>query len=574
MSKPLYHEHLAFLREGGPILADAYPRVANMLAGIGHDPDVERLLEGIAYITSKINEKQDRGLDETCQLVFDLLFPHYLSPMPAATIVQLEGRPSHVPRGTEVTSVPVLGTRCRFQTTLDVTLSPLVVEDVHWRGRGERAQLLLELSAPTLELVDPFVLHLHGEALLTRTLFWLLLTRLESVELLDARGQVVGTLQRPHAAPLGFGEQEALLPYPPGSFAGFRLLQEYFALPQKFLFLSFEEIGALVARLPEAPDGPRRFGLRFNVRTDASAQPFTLTRQNLRLNCTPVVNLFEHSGDPLQRSPGRGDYQVRPAGPHLHYQLYRLLEVTGRSPHVPKVSYPLISSLDLRRPESPFCQVFRQVHGGETFTYVSLSDAGHPPSNQTLLFDLLCTNGELPRALKVGDIRAVERSSEERWTGGHVECQNIVPVTPPASPPSGQELHRRLIKHLAVSQRELTAVEALRDVVDLYDLHATGEGQDGRARALLLDGLRGLQSEITQCLHRGVPTWGQSNELTVEESAFGSEGELYLFGCVLNELYALQAPINFWSSFAVRGARSQTRYQWPRRLGRQQLQSS
>jgi type VI secretion system protein ImpG len=573
MPHPYYKSQLTFLSEVGGALAQAFPRAANMLAGPGLDPDVERLLEGIALFAGQIQEKQDHSLSEIYQLIFDILFPHYLSPVPSAAILQLEGEPCTIPRGTEILSVPVAGTRCRFQTAYDVELPPLNLADVSWEQRSRSASLTLHIEAPPASAGSPDVdllrLYLHGESLMTRTLLWWLLTRLDTVELLDEQGSTLATADDIRTRPVGLDDHEALFPYPPGSFAGFRLLQEYFTLPQKFLFVDLEGLGLLLACLPPSDsdvEEPLRFSLRLNLRLDTE-RSFVVTRNNLLIGCTPVVNLFPHTADPIVRDPGQIDYQVRPAGPHLHYQVYRVTGVNGYS-RAGVIHYPLFSELDLGDTDGTYCQVYRVSAGREPVTYISLNDAGAIPEHQSVLVDILVSNGMLPSGLHIGDICRPPAAFS------HLSCHNVTALTLPGPVPQGEELRRRLVKHLAVSQLDLSSIDGLRDTIDLYNAFVLDDPQVAQAHHLLLGSLKDVSQGMTQHRHEGVPIWGRTTELKVDESAFDTEGELYLFGCILDEITSLLAPLNFFSEFSIRMEKRKERYRWPKRLGRQLLTSS
>jgi type VI secretion system protein ImpG len=558
-----YQEHLAFLAHGGKRLAEAFPRAAERLAAQALDPDVERLLEGIAYITGSIEEKHDRSLPEVCQLVFDTLFPHYLTPLPSTGVVQFEGsQPVLVTAGSPLESDPVAGTPCRFRTIYDVEAGSVTLQDVLWQpgARQCRLQLQLELRAD-LPVPETLRLHLHGEPLITRSLFAWLQTRLDGIELLDSSGKAIGQRGSLRLKPLGFGEDEQLFPYPDGSFDGFRLVQEYFVLPQKFMFV--ELLG-----LREALGGKKlgKLGVRFDLRVDG-ARLLSVGPHNFRLGCTPVVNLFEHSADPLVRRPGRLDYLVRPAGPHGHYDTYRVVAVSGYSPDG-ITPYPIISELDLEQSEQGFCQLHRRELHGQLFVYFSVNDGERPPpERQTLLCDLLASNGILPMALRAGDrCRTIEAAP--------APARLITPPTRPATVGVGESLPMRLATHLALSQRDLTSLAALRDLLTLYNFPAVADAQAARAQRLLRDGLLEAQTKLCQHQYHRVPIWGRSTLVTIEESAFDTEGELYLFGSVMNEVIALQAGINTFSEFSLRGARSQEVTRWPRRLGRRLLDPS
>ena len=58
MFNKYYQDELTYLRELGKEFAAAYPAIAPLLAERGADPDVERLLEGVAFLTGRIRQKK------------------------------------------------------------------------------------------------------------------------------------------------------------------------------------------------------------------------------------------------------------------------------------------------------------------------------------------------------------------------------------------------------------------------------------------------------------------------------------------------------------------------------------
>lgn len=578
---PLYSHYLALLRETGPELARVDPIAASALAAPGFDPDVERLLEGIAFIASKIDEKRLKGLDEACQLMMDILFPNYLMGVPASTIVALESRPDHpprvLPRGTELLSPPVIGTTCRFRGAYEVDVDGLQLERVDWERRGPTAQLDITFRGALWLRERPprdrIRLHLHGEPLLTRSLFRALLAQRERVELVDGRGQTLSgetvTLRA-----LGYAEDEALLANPLGAFEGFRLLQEYFTLPEKFLFVDIAGVWSAL----EAADrsnrtsgldlagaragGTDRFTLRFALRIDVDIAP---TTEHLRLACVPAVNLFEHTADPIYDDRTRVEHRIRPVGPHLHHGIHRVLEVSARSRHG-SVSYPLLSELDEPAAAQRFAQIRRARHSGDPELYLSVYEPEERLEPQTIQIDLLCSNGKLPTALGLGDVDTVH--DEEHPAR---RCRNLMPVTRPALPELGEELRRRLVLKMALAQRDLTELEALKQAIWLYHPRAADDPQGARQAGAAVQALIASRSEEVQTLYRGVPIWGRATQVDFDPSAFAVPAESYLFGSVLNEYVALQAPINCFSRFVMRQSLTQEVFRWPDRIGTSEL---
>src|ERR1044071_5767356 len=122
MFNKYYQDELTYLRELGKEFAQAYPAIGPMLAERGGDPDVERLLEGVAFLTGKIRQKLDDELPQVIHSVALLLFPHALRQIPATPMLEFPPLPNVVrqkrlvARNAEVGSVPVDGVSCRFRT--------------------------------------------------------------------------------------------------------------------------------------------------------------------------------------------------------------------------------------------------------------------------------------------------------------------------------------------------------------------------------------------------------------------------------------------------------------------------
>jgi type VI secretion system protein ImpG len=574
---PYFLDYLRFLNEGGGAMARTYPRIADHLAERSLDPDVELLLRGIAFLSSKTAERLELSLDEITELTFDLLFPHYLCPIPANAIVEFAPRQDAVPRiikrGTEIQSKATLGTRCRFITAYDVPWFGMSIQQVDWRQSTRQARLDLTLSlghwlehAPE----DRIRLYLYGEHLVSRTLFLALHTGVRRVEIGSERrsgGLVVESdwsdaTTQISVNPVRMGVSESLLDQPEGSFAGFRVLQEYFAFPEKLLFV---DIVGLRAALKQRGSMPGSISIRFEL--DIEMGELVVGRQHLRLHCTPVTNLFAHTADPITRRAARTDYPLRPAGIYLHNELYRVLDVKGHS-RGQVVDYRPLFELELI--DRPFCQLFRRRRHNETFVHIALDDGPRlAPRKQVVLVDILATNGKLPLALMLGDICV-----PPAFLNGQFTCRNITPVSQPIDAPTGSELVRRLIAHIALGQRDMATRDALCDALDLYDFGAFRDEQRAHTHRLLLEGVLEVETKPSQALHHGVPILGRESSILLSQQSFDTSGDLHLFGMVLNEYLALQATINQYSSVRIRNSQTLREFRWPKRAGPHLLSAS
>lgn len=588
MFNKYYQEELAFLREMGAEFSRAHPAAAPFLAERGADPDVERLLEGFAFLAGKLRLKLDDEFPELTQALLQILSPQYLRPVPAMTVLQFEPLPNmvrepmRIPRGTSVDSVPVEDTACRFRTCSDVDLLPLAVREASLeRPAGAVAGLrvavgLLPGAAPDKLGTAPLRLFLHGDPATCYALHLHLTRHLKSAIVRPAAGAAAGpqiTLPPSAVRPAGFADGDALIPYPPHAFPGYRLLQEYFTLPEKFLSVEIAGLEAL-AQWPPSPEG---FQILFAF-SRAPEAGVRVSADHFRLNCTPVVNLFDCQSDPIRVDQRRVEYLVRPeAGKAYQAEVFSVNRTTGWETGTAEPrDLPDFASLSRGlgeggRPGVIYFATRRRpsIVGQGVDTYVSfVTGSGEDalPPTETVVMDLTCTNRDLCQGLRVGDVCRATSSSPT-----FARFRNITPVTPNLDPPLGPGLHWRLISNLCLNHLSLASPEALRTLLGLYNFRALYDRQAEREHQLRLEAIRAVRATPEERLHRGTPIRGTRIELEVAESNFAAEGEVVLFGEVLSEFLAQYCSINSYTRLVMRGAEKGEVYAWSPRSGHQTL---
>jgi type VI secretion system protein ImpG len=585
MFNKYYQDELTFLREMGKEFSQDYPALAHMLAERGSDPDVERLLEGFAFLAGRIRQKLDDEFPEVTQGLLSLLWPHYLRPIPSMSILEFQPVPgavrdrARIPRGTEVASVPVEGTRCRFRTCYDVDLYPIVLHSAEIEEKAG-APLTLRLGFQTAEGVqlkqvdpDPLRLFLGGEAEVTNLLYLWFCRSLQDVVFqgfFEGRPSQQLTLPASSIKVAGFTEEQALLPYPHISFSGFRLLQEYFALPAKFMFLDISGL----RKAAELETGGR-FELHFRFKKGPEKVP-RVTADNFHLYCTPIINLFSHTADPIRLEHDRVEYRVRPASVDaLHYETYSVDRVFGwLEGQVQPREYAAFDTFthDTGVDQEPIFYQTRlrsSVAGGGTDTFISFvseQEAHVLPPAETMSIDLTCTNRNLPDHLRVRDICEATGDSPEYAT-----FRNITGITKSIRPPLDQGLHWRLLSHLALNYLSLASVPALRSILEIYNFHALYDRQAARENELRLDAIQRVDTQPMDWLMKGTAIRGTAIEMSLLETDFAGEGDLYLFANILNEVFSLYASLNSFTRLTVRGVKQGEVYQWAPRLGHQIL---
>lgn len=265
-----YQNELIALRELGREFAEKNPALAPFLDTPGRDPDVERILEGFSFLTGRLRQKLDDELPEIIHSLFNLLWPNYLRPVPASSIVRYEpaanvSGATRIPRGTTVKSISVEGTPCQFRTVYDTEILPIRLIDNSFLEKNGEACLVLKFKSLGVPLenipLSKIKFFIHGEPAIAHTIYYAMVARTSEVRLAlrDKQKkpiQVFSIKAKDCIRPVGFLEEESLYPFPANAFPGYRLLQEYFCLPEKYLFVEAGNLerGLLVRTQPNSQE--------------------------------------------------------------------------------------------------------------------------------------------------------------------------------------------------------------------------------------------------------------------------------------------------------------------------------
>lgn len=562
-----YHAESARLREIAAEFAVANPALAPLLNGPMTDPDVERLLDAVAFQNDLLAGKLESDFPELVRSLAQLVLPHYLRPIPASAIVVFSPKlppeqPVTIPAGARLASLPVDGTSCRFMTTRDLPVHPLEITEaalINEPGRSPEIRLSFALRGLSLSRWRPGKIHvfLSGERANATDLYQLLSGRLARI-VVSAPG--AGTLVLPPAClkPAGFGEEDALFPSPPNAFPGYRILREYFTAPEQFLFF---ELSGLERWTNRGESG--EFTVSFLLDGLTSRTP-RVARDQFVLNAVPAVNLYRHDAVPIRLDHRASRYPVRPSGPDpSHHRIFSIDRVTGISRDTGiERNY---AAFELFSPESALSPRYQASmeksnanDGYDTCISVSFPEPGGFTRGETLSVELTCTNGRLPESLRIGDIHIPESGIPE-----NVTCRNITNVNPGAPPPFGPGLLWRLTTHLYLNHVPLENAAHLRALLKLYLFAEDSSGASLTADLKRIDGIEEVAITADTAMMEGVPVRGSHIRLRVREDHFAGAGDLYLFGCVLHRFLEEYAAINCFARLTIDEPVRGERYQWP-----------
>lgn len=599
-----YERELSFLRHMGAQFAEQYPKIAsrlNLEPDKCEDPHVERLLEAFAFLAARIHLKIDDEFPEITEALLSIIYPHFIRPVPSMTVVDFRMNPAQaqigaglkIDRGTVLSSRPVAGVPCKFRTCYDAYLWPVSVVAAEWKSTDRLqpaikaadavAALRVELKTwrdLTFEKAppDPLRFFLSGESSLIHTLYELLCSRV--VRIL-ARDPTPGSNIRPVSIPLdalqpvGFAENESMLPNPRRVFEGYRLLQEFFVFPEKFFFL---DLTGLQTALHGFKDRVELIFLiaPFELTERRQALEVGISSKTFQLSCSPAVNLFEQTAEPILITQRRFEYPIVPdvRRPNAT-EIFSVDEVVSVRPDTqePVRFEPFYSyhhGTNAARGQT-YWMASRRASGRRddegtemVLSLVDLEQRPVAPDLDSLTVRLTCTNRDIPARLPFG----MEAGDFEIETA--VPVQTIVAVrkpTPALRPPTGRSSLWRLISHLSLNYLSLVSEgkEALQEILKLYDFTNSSH------TVKQIEGILQLKSRphFARILSENGITFARGTrvEIELDEDNFVGGG-VYLFASVLDHFLGQYVTLNSFTQLSVSTRqRKEVLRQWPPRAG-------
>lgn len=609
----LYELELGHLREMGAEFAQQSPKIAarlGMRALEVDDPYVERLIEGVAFLAARVQLKLDAEFPRFTQALLEIIYPHYLAPTPSMLVAQLHPDKNEptlaagtriVPRGTTLYSIqgPDDATACEFRTAHDVPLLPVEVAAASYFSFAPD----LPLNALPLQQTVRGGLRIRlrttagltfAQTTIDRLCFYLGGRDDVANKLLEiCLGSGVGVLVRPVGGrpqdfsllpptairPVGFSDSEALLPVSVRSFQGFRLLQEYFAFPQRYRFI---ELNGLAASLSRLAGNEAELVLLFE-RGDPSLES-VVDLGNLQLFCTPVVNLFDKARvDRIHVTDSSYEFHVvadrtRP----LDYEIYQVTEVVGHgssddseqrflpfyeatsragqdhSAYFTTRRQPRVIPPDQKRRGSRSGYI-----GSEVF--LSLVDSKQAPYSadlRQLSIRALCTNRDLVPQMPMG----LGQTDFSLNVAAPVTSVRVISgPSRPFSPIADGAVAWRAISHLSLNYLSLidaTSQQGATALRDLLELYAATTDVSARRQ---IEGIRAVNVNrvVRRVPGRGPIAFGRGVQITldVDEMAFEG-GSAFLLGAVLDRYFARYVSINAVTETVLRSQSRGEIHRW------------
>ena len=593
----IYEQELAVLRKQASEFGEMYPKIAGELrlgASKLEDPQVAMLMESVAFLNSRLRLKLDDEFPEICETYLNVLYPHYLAPIPSISLVHFFNRPDVslapegilVPKHSRLRTNLNLENECLFQTTENVRIWPCTVDDIAFlrppfpdnitfSDKSFASILKISLNSPKL----PFEEYIQfcpsffwtgavniGQCVLSMILF-------ECKELWIVTPKQSIKVDLKCITQTCFNKETGILPYSERSFDGFRILTEFFTFPEKFL--SFQ------LNLSNVPDiTGNQLDIYFGFETTPGSNTEKMVNKNsLKTGCTPIVNLFEKRLEPLNLEENKREYCLFPdITNHTLNTIHTVKELRIINPGGRVTKVPEIFSFHTEEIEnmgnwtycrkSPGTGDAGILHSPQVFMQLVDFQEETLKSGGVLDVKAICSNGMTPTTLPFGN-------GEPRITllDPDPSLSDPTMIFPPSRPchdhlSSRESFRWKLISHLLLNHVSLSegqnATIALKKILELYNFSNSG------ANSKIVDSINSISTKPTITKSAKMPgIILQGTEILIEfKTGIIDYYSILQFSSILERFLSLYVDAFSFTKLTIKFAgENRVLHSWPPRLG-------
>ena len=593
----IYEQELAVLRNQASEFGEMYPKIAGELrlgANKLEDPQVAMLMESVAFLNSRLRLKLDDEFPEICETYLNILYPHYLAPIPSISLVHFFNRPDVslapegilIPRHSKLRTILNQQTECLFQTTQDLRVWPCSVEDVAFlrppypdnigiSDNSFHSILKISLNSPRLSFGEYIDFNPSffwtGAVNIGQCVLSMILYECKDVWIVTPEKSI--KLDLKNIIQKCFEKETGILPYSERSFDGFRILTEFFAFPEKFLSFNLN-----LANLPEITGNQLDIYFGFESTPGANTEKM-INKNSFKTGCTPIVNLFEKRLEPLNLEENKKEYCLFPditnkTSTTIHtVKELRIINPGGRVTMIPEVFSFLPEEIENMGNwtccrKAPGTGDAGILDAPQMFINLVDFDEDILSGGGVLDVKAICSNGMLPSMLPFGN-----GEPKITFLDPDPSLSDPTMIFPPSRPchdhlSSRESFRWKLISHLLLNHISLSegknATVALKKIIDLYNFSSSP------SNSKFVESIHSISTRPT--ITKSTKITGiilQGTEVFIEfKIGIIDKYSIFQFGAILEKFLSLYVDAFSFIKLTIKYAgESKTLYSWPVRIG-------
>ena len=569
-----YESEIRLLTEFAQEFSEAYPEQAGMLnlnEVKDRDPYVERLLEGMAFLTAQVRQQIDDDIPEISETLLNQVKPDLLFPFPSATIIQFQPRLGHLQQRKILAKGKVLlsesvgeeKTVCKFTTTSEVEILPLNISDVSLTNNTlDGSNLVISIAAEkginiaTLGM-KYLKIYIHDDPSISLWLMQQICSELKSITLsgVNNNSPFSFTSERQESIfPNHLDDGDILIQSNASDFSGFNILMEYFCFREKYLFFTIN-LNEIVSAIPDCNAFKITIHLNSNIPNDHN-----IDKETFKLYCTPAVNVYNSMSEPILITHKKTSYAVHAnINQKLSESVYSVTSVQGVDyDSGGRREYTPMGDFKHRESNSNYYHIHRSRHKSvSTNTHIHIS-SDSKFENEILSCHIKATNGSYPRRfLNVGSINIPPSDSPS-----YVSFTNITRPTNSLHAPERKYFQWDLISNLSLNIRSFSELNNFLNLLKLYDW------SDDKQNAQRIEGVKNIKIETVERISKGALIRGLVINLTLQENKYRSDSDIWLFGLILHNVLSMYTSINCFIETKVTTFPSNREFSWKPIIGK------
>lgn len=562
-----FRKEMSYLHEMRNLFAKKFPKVAPFLNVDSKDPDVERIIENVAILTSKIHQELDENMPLIAESLINIVSPNYTNPIPSSCIQEFSLKQDSdkysltIPKNSIVSSKPINDIVCKFKTIYDVVLHPLAIDKTYLSNNKTDYILNLELKTTKEDVklsnldINNLNLYLGHDVYMSATL--LMWMKMYTKELIIFCPDTNEEFKLHKSSIHAMGLDEKLIKYEDLGFDAFCLLQELFFTPYKFNFISIKNLDIL------KKSQSKNFIIKFVFDRDLP-NGYIPRVEYFSLFATPVVNLFQMSAEPILNDNRRNGYRIFLDRNKI--EAYEIVQINKVLAHNSDTGRRILKNYKS-------FERFKFFNNDQIEDYYSLSnkiDSNLNPykeisffsgstKEQTITIDALCCNGNLPSKLKISDINNIPNHQE-------VATKNITVPTNIQKVDIDGNLLWRLVSILSFSYQTILDKGSFLGVLSAFTFD-----KDNYYSQTIANSIEDIKTKSIYRVNEQMVKKGTLCIFLIDESKFYSIGEVYVMGMVLSEFLSSFSSINSFCEVKIKCLHSKIIIDYPLSSGKKAL---
>jgi type VI secretion system protein ImpG len=580
----LYQQELKLLKESSKVFSEEHPALTESINRDILDPDVDMILQGVSYLTAQFKKELDDQFPVALQALSQVLTPTLMQPIPSVSVLELTPKanlvsPLTVNKGTGVDSLPVKldeegidQLACRFNSAWPVEVLPVKivnvslakVEKIINEQQRRVLELRLDFTSQKNDLAnydfDSLRFYINQPASDASVWLQMLSQKLESIQVNSDGNQL--DISKKSVELTGFAVDRNIFEAS-NSANQHSILQEYYALPEKLQFFDLN-----------LQDWQQRSGDQFSIVMQFEQPSWPLpevSSEDFKLYCTPVVNEFEHYAEPMASNGVQLEFpltaQQRNLSRPVSLPIVDVLKVESiqRERERNQSYHNIVKPKNIKSNKAGFYYYRKHgVHDGDVSNWLALQfESGiRPQSQEVMRVKLKCCHGNIAAKIPPNHVKVATSTSPEL-----VAFTNLTTSSDylPAQIISNEAW--QIMSDQAISLHNIESAEQLKLVLRHHIPVQLKNSAKYKTLEHRIEGISDIQINPKDHFENGLLIRGTEYLVTINTEHFVNQGESFLFSCLIDQLLALQIPINSFSQLVVMETRSGDLQRWPINFG-------